>query len=270
MESMFPRGVNLASNPMIAENTIDQFPALVSSGPVFRKQTNGPELDLVYQYISTSLPEPGEDEKLTVFIEPKISSGNYPDIVAVYWKRSVTLSWPAERVLLTSADLRVLHSLYLSSTKHRDDLDSPALIDFNLPKKSRDRLQKSGLLLNNNMSWTIRPLREIFAVQKIIAIEAKIHDWQKGLDQALLNTWFSSESYLLLPRIPAAIDLVERAKNFGIGLVDTGTPLNKTEITARSYQIPASFTSWEFNEWAWRSQLREKDRCVRNQLINTG
>ena len=116
----------------------------------------------------------------------------------------------------------------------------------------------AGLVGYSAGSWRSRALSEIFAVQRLIAIEAKIDDWKTGLQQAVRNTWFASESYLLLERVVNREPLLSEALQFGVGVVCRDQPLDSAEARARHEQIPSSYASWLFNEWCWRLAIQEK------------
>src|SRR5581483_8234047 len=75
--------------------------------------------------------------------------------------------------------------------------------------------------------------------------------WE-GLRQAFQNTWFASESYLLLPRVPRCSDLKKEAARFGVGVAEQNKPLYRSGVRPRRQHIPLSYASWLFNEWAWR------------------
>lgn len=218
-------------------------------GPVLRKPTQGPEYDLVSSYVESRLPVPPRGQALTVFIEPRIASG-FPDIVAVYWHVATTRDWTSQREQLSKVDIRVLHYLALSGATEKEQLTSfftPAV------EKSLRRLQDVGLLKETRKQWQTRSLEKIFAVRRLIAIEAKINEWQEGLHQAFHNTWFASESFLLLPALPRYARVVGEAARHGVGVVTCQQSLDCAEAAAREERIPKSYASWLFNEWAWKA-----------------
>lgn len=100
-------------------------------------------------------------------------------------------------------------------------------------------------------SWMPCSLRRSFAASKIIAVEAKIGKWAEVLNQALLNTWFASKSYVLVPRLPSGQQLAE-AKRLGIGVCSMDDQGVK-EVASESARLPRSYASWVLNDWAWRS-----------------
>jgi hypothetical protein len=101
--------------------------------------------------------------------------------------------------------------------------------------------------------WEAKPLEEIFAIGRLIAIEAKMKNWQEGLQQAFHNTWFASESYLLLPDVPNTSELTQQATSFGVGLLAASCSPVQSQLPAKVGQLPKSYASWLFNEWAWQA-----------------
>lgn len=239
---------------MITAESIKDYPSLNNTGLTLRKQKKGPELDFLYEYLHWSLPAAPAGQKLTIFIEPNVESV-FPDAVAVYWDVATGERWNPNRRLLAMKDVRVLHYLALTRTEHLPTLEkyySPEVIE------SLERLEAANLIIRKPRTWQIRSLKEIFAVKKLITIEAKIGDWQHGLLQAFFHTWFASESYLLLSKLPKHSRLVDEASRLGIGLVTSNENLENSLAVAKRDRIPKSYASWLFNEWAWRANYHEK------------
>ena len=69
---------------------------------------------------------------------------------------------------------------------------------------------------------TISPLKKYSStVKKTIAIEAKLHNWQRALKQAYRYKWFSHKSFVCLPnnRVNPARNNIEKFKEMGVGLI---------------------------------------------------
>jgi hypothetical protein len=113
------------------------------------------------------------------------------------------------------------------------------------------RLHDAGMIRTVGSAWAPLALSRSFAAKKIIAIEAKVGKWTEVLNQATLNTWFASKSYVLVPHLPSQSQL-DDAKRHGIGVrsLDNG---KVREIASVSMRLPRSYASWLFNDWAWRS-----------------
>jgi hypothetical protein len=238
---------------IITAHNIQSYPSFQSGGPSLREPREGPEYDLVRSYVKSYLPCAPRGHSLTVFLEPEIESG-FPDVVAVYWHLATARRWNPARVHLRKIDIRVAHFL---ATMGASDLERLKRFFPASPKKSLERLLAAGIVRSSSGIWRLKPLQDIFAARRLVAIEAKVFNWQDGLQQAFQNVWFASESYLLLPHIPRAPLLIEGAARFGIGLRVQGQPLDSSELCPRQAQIPRSYASWLFNEWVWRARCAD-------------
>lgn len=215
----------------------------------FRQPTAGPELDIVHRYCQDHLASIRGECELSIFLEPKLDSG-FPDIVAVFWDRGIAQQWPQERANLLSMDMPIIHHVNVTGT-----LPVGMLVKrFGARKASNLMLRLSDAHVADVMSDEIRrkPLQDTFAIKKIVAIEAKVKDWRKGLEQAFQNTWFASESYLLLGVLPQSSNLTECAEKLGVGVLHKEQSLLKPQLKSRVGKLPTSHASWLFNEWAWK------------------
>jgi hypothetical protein len=237
--------------PLIAAHTLDAFSVLESSGFSARRPTPGSEYELVEAYVQSKLPPAPRGQTRTIFVEPRISSG-CPDIVVVYWHVGTARRWSVNRAKVTPKDLRVLH--YLVTAGAADVSQLEAVYSHGI-RPALARLHAAALIGCKAQLWRARALEHIFAVRRLVAIEAKLSEWQRGLSQALQNTWFSSESYLLLGRFPRRSRLAQEASRLGIGVMTHDQQLECAECAARSEQLPKSYVSWLFNDWAWRASL---------------
>ncbi len=216
---------------------------------MLRRPTLGPELDLVQTFLSEDgIPSAPEGQEVTVFFEPRIDSG-FPDLVAVYWEANTLDSWPEERLSLTRFDVRLAQYLFVMGHADKQCITDQFGRSVGI---SLERLLTAGIVGKQGDNFTLRPIEEIFAVRRLIALEAKIADWQEGLIQAVQNTWFASESYLLLPSLPNTEHLSAQADMLGIGLVTLDIPVDYCEPLARREVLPQSHGCWIFNEWLLR------------------
>jgi hypothetical protein len=203
---------------------------------------------MIEQFLGTVRLSTARDCRVTVFREPKLA-GAYPDVVFVIWKPSVARNWRPERSELQNADLKVLQYLVLSRRASSTELIG--VFDCGI-ERNLQRLESAGLIACNKNVWRARPLSSIFATVSIIAIEAKLRSSQGVLQQAFLNTWFASSSYVLLPELPSRVEFLEAATSFGIGIL-SGSPHLRV---GRSIMRPRSYASWQLNEWAWQASLK--------------
>jgi hypothetical protein len=214
-------------------------------GPSFRSLRLGPEGELLERFLSAPLFDvpPGCDA--VVFREPRLPSG-FPDLVIVIWDREKTTQWLPAREALTREDVRIAHYMYHTGPCTDKQLK---VIFTGSVRKNIERLDAAGVLRSDGSRWQLQPMANVFAARQIIAVEAKISEWKVGLEQAVLNTWFASESYMLVPNVPSRSSLLDRAKALGIGVwAEDSTPVKPQ----RTQRLPRSYASWLFNEWAWR------------------
>jgi len=214
----------------------------------------GPEAELVRTFVHASLPPASPGEIRCVLIEPHVETWR-PDIIVAYWKPSATASWPAERQNLTKLDLRLAQLLYLNGPMWEEEVQQ--FFPQN-PQGLLKRLDIAGLVGHDNGLWSLKEIKEILAVRRILAFEAKISAVSKGLKQAHLNTWFASESYLLTASRQPMSKTIERAWKLGVGVFSQPNGFAPVRIVdARTQTIPVSFASWLINELVWKIRLEE-------------
>ncbi len=214
----------------------------------------GPEFDLLTSFLqSLSLSVP-RGARVKLFHQPRLESG-FPDAVLVVWRPSVAKKWPAQRGQLKPFDLRVLH--YLTLVGNLSDSELHVVFGHQV-RKAVDRLIASGTVLRRRDTVCHQRLDAIFAVSKIVAVEAKMRDWRGALDQAVLNTWFSDESWMLMPHGVTQRIANECHAYSGVRCVspeDIVHDFRSADCSAK----PVSYASWMFNEWAWRLSLRDQN-----------
>lgn len=221
----------------------------------FRQPTAGPELDIVHQYCQEHLTGLEEGNAVSVFLEPKLDSG-FPDIVVVFWDQSVAQRWPNERSDLLSRDLPIIHYVNMTGS-----MPISMLVKRFGARKASDvmlRLSDAQVVEVRTDGLYRKPVEEVYAVKRLVAIEAKVKDWRKGLEQAFQNTWFASESYLLLGTLPQRGGLAACAKRLGVGVMHKEQSLLEPYLKSTVGMLPASHASWIFNEWAWKYALLDQ------------
>jgi len=217
------------------------------NGVVFRRTLPGPESELVERFLSAMPLAHAPDSRVTVLREPGLESG-FPDIVIVVWRPNRTTRWGPERRALEPADLRLMHYMFQRRRASRADLEIYFGTKFS--RSSTERLFRAGLIRPSGTSWLPCAFERVFAATKIVAIEAKIGGWSSVLNQARLNTWFASKSYVLVPRVSE--DQVRDAQQFGIGVL-APERAGVREWAASSAMLPRSYASWLLNDLAWRA-----------------
>lgn len=150
----------------------------------FRTARVGPEHEFVSSFLQHANIKAPRGCQVTIFREPRIESG-FPDLVVVAWHKATAEQWHPLRAQLTRDDIRLMHYLAHSGQVAISDLTP---IFGKKVSQSLDRLEAARMLRRGRKTWTARPLSMIYAARHIIAIEAKITQWQSAIDQAHLNT----------------------------------------------------------------------------------
>jgi hypothetical protein len=216
-------------------------------GLSFRKGKAGPEQELIDWFLEQQIIQVPRGHNVTVFREPRLPSG-FPDLVIVIWKQSVARQWTSDRAGLSASDLRLMHFLAKEGPKALEDLRS---IFSAAVEECLQRLAEAAMVRSAKGCWQARSLTTTFAASHIIAVEAKIGEWRAALDQAHLNTWFASESCVLVPRVPRNSELLRDARELGVRVFTRDG--DNREIQAPIRSGPRSYVSWLFNDWAWRA-----------------
>jgi len=212
-----------------------------------RAWRSGPELNLLTEFLGAlSIVAPG-GTKLKLFHQPRIESG-FPDVVLVVWNPSIANKWPEQRKALTHFDLRLLQYLVTCGEASFESIRSTF---GRQSDKSLIRLREADTLAVKKRSVKPRSLSQIFAVSRIISVEAKVHDWKSVLSQAVLNTWFSDESWVLMPSKLTERVSAECALHQGVRCLSTNDTCHDLTGLAGPSK-PISYGSWLFNEWAWK------------------
>lgn len=214
----------------------------------FRGPVAGPEQALVETFLHTATIRLLPGRSLTVFAEPAMDTG-FPDLVAVVWRRELARGWTSERERLRAMDLRLLHLLATQGAMELSFLHKVFQRGLNAMLM---RLEEAGVVTVGKEKCRARSTSSIFAVERIIAIEAKVSATQRALEQACANTWFSSESHALFPRPRTAERLMGVASSLGVGLLGFEDDRVARVCEASVRAVPLSYGSWLFNEWTWR------------------
>lgn len=216
-----------------------------------RKNRLGPENTLIERLLENVYTEVPEGYRITIFREPQLQSG-FPDLVFVILDETVTEKWNIKRMDLKSEDIQLMH--YLIQVKQCMPCELQQVFPKRLKlKKSLARLEAAEMIECVGEHWVPMPLSEMFAATQIIAIEAKMTQWHIAIEQAFLNTWFASASYVLVPQIPKREYLLKKADAAGISICTQEIELS--DILTEKISQPRSYASWLFNEWSWRASL---------------
>ena len=224
---------------------IDQEITTSNLSTTFRRRRPGPEAELVDWFLQAWPVKAPRGCRITVFREPKLESG-VPDLVLVVWNIEAAKRWNPLRATLTHLHLRLMQYIYGAGSVSHECL---ARVFSKQLAKYLSRLEEAEMIYRVGENWKPRNLSHAFAVRNIVAIEAKMTEWSVALEQAMLNTWFASTSYVLVPRVPKRSNLLQSAISRGVG-VWAQSDTQKPQTIPSSKRLPVSYASWLFNEWA--------------------
>jgi hypothetical protein len=244
----------LWGDALLDEKLVQHLEEPVGLGFRLRAQAVGPEQQLVDQFLSQQEFRLPPGRRLTVIPQPAVETG-FPDLVAVVWKPSATAYWKRDRLKLIPQDIQLLH--LLSCIGWTDLMFLKTLFRRGL-YQSLDRLGAADLILVGTHKCRSRTLKNIFAVERIIAVEAKISSWRRAVEQARNNLWFSSESHVLLPEKRSISSLIAEVDTFGIGVLGQFKDGTNQHRKPEVQQVPTSYGSWLFNEWVWRIAVHQE------------
>ncbi len=233
----------VATNPRIGLNT--------------RSGCHGPESDLVHRFASAIVPSfqcRSRQKHLALFHEPALETG-FPDLVITVYDPRRFENWPASRAALDIQDLKILNHLYHVGGSDSGGIGQQLGIDQRVVDRAVEHLHGAGLIRRFRHEWKPLPLSRTFGIKRLVAVEAKIADWQSVFQQASKNRWFASETYVLSPVNRPAIKTIERSKQLSIGIY-TCNDAGITEVTSSArLPLPLCYATWLFNEWIGRSLL---------------
>ena len=215
-----------------------------------RNPTPGDEqvlVDRFIEYYTSEFKRRNKKNRLAVFIEPRIDSG-FPDIVFAAFLPSILDNWSDKRERLDIIDIKLLSFLaevnVICGTKLISKLGYPEKQTI----KSLEKLLDAKLIIYRSNGWHIRKKSDIFSITKLVAVEAKLSDIRKVVDQTFLNTRFASHSYAVLNSHNPRSGTLQTFSKHGVGLYGKGHPFKK-HVEAKRYALPSCYVSYQFNEW---------------------
>jgi predicted transcriptional regulator len=188
------------------------------------------------------------------FLREPFTGLGYTDLVAIVWSKNIVNKWNPHRNKLINDDIKILHHLFLNK-KYKTLSEIVTELGFSEKKiaESITRLGDAKLIkFNKDNKFKALMKSEIFYIKEIISIEAKLKDWRRALDQAFLNSYYASASYILFPEESITDHMLEIYKKTDIGIIAYNKNIDIIK-KAKRMVIPANFNSWLFNEYIGRS-----------------
>lgn len=204
------------------------------------------EKDLVDSFFYNSLPYRLFKKNTIALEEPNLPVG-FPDIVLCTLQDNFQEIISREYIL-DYHQLKLLHYIYLSKGVSLDTIEKKLLFSSSFVNNNIDSFLSKGLVKLDENTVRLNPLDEIFVIDRIVAIEAKLTNWKKVIDQANRNRWFASESYILMPPKMNFKKVMKESRKRGIGILTPRLDSNHILLKSDKSNIPKSYGSWIVNE----------------------
>ncbi|GHF60755.1 hypothetical protein HNQ07_004291 [Deinococcus metalli] len=211
-----------------------------TTGLKFRKPTEGPEYEMVRNFIEHSLPKPNRNQDLIVLVEPRFNAGA-PDVVAVYWNRSKLGDFSHRRSVLSKKDIKIMQYIMQSSGADLEDIVSTFSHDC---KKSIDKLISEKMIYHKGRKLFAYSKMKKGVIDRILTIEAKIHDWRGGIIQASNYFWLGEEVYLLIRENNNKDKIIDQARILGVGVIFNGEQMKHVG----THDLVPTYGYWMMNE----------------------
>lgn len=219
---------------------------------------SGPEAQLVLNALRLGLlARFGSRDTVHAFHEPAMEIG-LPDLVVARARPNWTPSPVRER--LDDRHLRILHQVHRLRFTSTGALVSLTCFSRSEVTRILADLVDAGAV-RETMSGGVRAraLADVFALSAIVAIEAKMSDWRGAIEQAVRNTWFASQPYIMLPARRCTTTALDHATSAGVGVLAVSATAVHLKVRPRPYPLPISYGSWQVNEWT-------QERCAQGAV----
>lgn len=176
--------------------------------------------------------------KSKVFEEVNLGYG-IPDVVVVQYKHKSKNNHRKE--ILSFFDISILELIEKRKNTSIDDIVYLTRSTKNKINNTLSVLQNENFIIYREGKYFSHK-KYVDALEDSIAIEAKLKNWKRALQQAYRYKWFSSKAYVVLPsnNIKSALNNLELFKKYGVGLASINSN-NELEIHYRAQEgIPYS------------------------------
>ena len=225
-------------------------------GLQIRKITEGVEIELVREFIDYYIErfkKTNKKKNLAVFLEPRVESG-FPDIVFAKYNSDIMENWNDRRKRLVTVDLKLLSQIIYSQGCSGAYLMKCIKLSEKQTIESLERLIDANMIVRKNGLWRARELKQIYGIEKLISVEAKMNNMRTVLEQSLKNKWFASQSYILAGTNNPKEETINSIRKQGVGLYCKGAKFKKI-VEAEKMPLPSSYLSIQFNEWIGNAML---------------
>ncbi len=228
---------------------IEIFDNYIDIGIQSRPITSGQEFDMVQEFIDYRKEtfEESSTKQLAVFLETKIN-GSYPDIIFAEYDPAMYESWGKIRNTLSINDMKILYYIFVNRKVTSQQIVSDLSVKYKDLLFSIERLYDSELIDRVDQAW-VKLEKNIFGINKIEAIEAKINKWDQVMQQAIVNKSFASESSILSKTKGNPNDNVfNRMCSFGLGIYLYDDNNFSKVASSEKTRLPNDYNSIFINE----------------------
>lgn len=221
---------------------------VIPPSPPLRRRLDGSEEVLVQSLLGSGMPiDSRATGRQVTFREPGLPTG-FPDIVVAHLAGEESEIWRGASITLR--DLKILAHAYSSRERLPQTVASSLGLSVFEVNQTLENLIHSGVVPFEKEKFHLPPMRDIFCINKITAIEVKVSSWRRAIQQAIGNTWFASHSYVALPSTKISQQVIDHASESGIGIMAIGANGGEVFLRARSQGVPNNYGTWLFNYWA--------------------
>ena len=217
---------------------------------ISRPITVGKENNLVNSYIDyrKSIFKSTNNHNLAIFKEIKIGN-TFPDIVFVDFNPENYENWNSIRQSLSKNEYRIIYFLLANNgCEQLADVVKLLNLDWKTVATSFEKLYDAKLIVRKDSIWKLKNQKTV-TCKNIQAIEAKYYNWDRVLQQSILNKSFASESYILSSvKKDFNPDVLQKFQNFGIGIYLEKDNQFKQISKAENAKLPINYNSIFFNE----------------------
>lgn len=149
-----------------------------------------------------------------IFEEVNLGYG-IPDVVVVQYKNKKN----HRKEILSFFDISILELIEKRENTSIDDIVYLTRSTKNQINNTLSVLQNENFIIYREGKYFSHE-KYVDALEDSIAIEAKLKNWKRALQQAYRYKWFSSKAYVVLPsnNIKPALNNLELFKKYGVGL----------------------------------------------------
>ncbi|MCI6266497.1 MAG: hypothetical protein MR598_06625 [Erysipelotrichaceae bacterium] len=111
-----------------------------------------------------------------------------------------------------------------------------------------EKLYDADLIVRKNGFYEPKSLELIYGIKKLEAFEAKINNITTVVEQANVNNWFASKTFILSNVNHPTEKTMQKLEKTGVGMYALDQDFIKLK-EAKIHSLPTCYISLLFNEW---------------------